>query len=99
MKTLILSLALAATLMAEASIHDTCQQTNDMAIAVIKARNRGASMAEAMRVADGNIVIERMVEDAYMRPIYSTKLYIDAQVRDFANDWSRTCYQVMRGAK
>jgi hypothetical protein len=94
MKKIVLASVLTASLMAG----DFCAQFEQLATAIMYARNNGAPMSKAMKVAGGNSIVRKMVVDAYDQPLYQTESVVKAQQKRFVNKWTVWCYDsLMKG--
>ena len=97
MKTLILATALTAlsfTAIAEDKPSDKltlCKELSTLAGRYMTLRQSGTSMADIYHTANGDDVIELMIERAYEVPRYPTKKYRDDEIVKFKNDWFLGC--------
>ena len=97
MKTLILAVALTTlpfTAIAEEAVKDkisVCKSLSDLSGRYMTLRQSGTSMADIYHTANGDDVIELMIEQAYEVERYNTKKYRDDEIVKFKNEWFLSC--------
>lgn len=74
----------------------TCEKISSLAQSIMKSRQAGVAMSDAIRVADGNTGIEGIVIAAYEKPRYSTASVQKRTIEEFRDEIYLTCSQVAR---
>jgi hypothetical protein len=79
--------------------HETCTKASDLAEILMQSRQKGQSMSEAMALAKGNEVAERMVIAAYDIPRFNSEEIKTRTISDFRDKWYATCVREVRGKR
>lgn len=104
MKKILLALAIAGSftvpaVQAEftAENHETCTVYESLAGRVVRARQSGVSMKDAMQIAidTESTIAQSIIREAYSLPSFSTPEYQQEQEREFADKWYGNCYQAI----
>lgn len=86
MKKLIIGLTfglIAVTAQAEETPQQTCTNASLFAEQVMKARQMGIDASKLMEIADGSILIEEYIIDAFDHPKYNTESYRRKAISEF----------------
>jgi len=75
-------------------IRARCENFSEMAGQIMGYRQDGGEMAEAMKIADGNGLIEQMVVQAFDIPRFSTERHQRRQVVEFKNKAYAKCFKM-----
>lgn len=72
---------------------DQCKAVGEGARTIMRIRQMGLSMSDAMEAVGTIKVLQMMVSSAYKRPAYSTKKAQIRAVNKFQNDFTSLCYE------
>jgi hypothetical protein len=96
-------LALLITLASNAALADLtdeertfCSALSDLSQTVMTKRQDGLQMAELMRIADGNPVVELLIISAYEEPRWSVPRNRTEAIENFQNEQYLTCITLKR---
>lgn len=90
MKKLIALTALFA-ISAPAIADPVCTQVSELAALVMKNRQNGVTLANALPIAGDSKLLQRMVIDAYQQGAMRSPDNIIRQQQDYANKWMLDC--------
>lgn len=100
-KLLVLAAALAVG-GAQAKDASFCEQTTELATAIMKARQNGVPMIDLIKLSEETAagtemqnLIKLMVTEAYKKRAYSHKENQDRAVVEFANEYTLACIQAV----
>lgn len=83
----------------EPTITEKCNFLSNVGFAVMTARQNGKPLIESIEATEklfpGNNLAKRIVFDAYDTPVYSTELYKDRAIGEFADDVALKCFNVL----
>ena len=93
MKKSILICILALGLSVPALAEDKCKKIEDLAEAVMDARQRGVPASDMMGLVDGNPLVRTIVLDSFKTSTYSTESIRRKVIRDFGDKWYIWCIE------
>jgi hypothetical protein len=70
---------------------ERCKDYSELAVTIMGAHQSGVAMSDAIRVADGNAVIEKLVEAAYDKPRYSSERMKREVAHEFRDEIYKAC--------
>lgn len=98
-KLLVLAVAL-TTCGVQAKDQSFCEQTTELATAIMKARQNGVPMIDLIKLSEETAagtemqnLIKLMVTEAYKKRAYNHKENQDRAVVEFANEYTLACIQ------
>lgn len=104
-KLLVLAVVLAVALAAggtQAKDQSFCEQTTELATAIMKARQSGVPMIDLIKLSEETAsgtemqnLIKLMVTEAYKKRAYNHKENQDRAVVEFANEYTLACIQAV----
>ena len=95
MKKSILICILALGLSVPALAEDKCKKVEDLAEAVMDARQRGAPASDMMGLVDGNELVRVIVLDSFETSVYSSDSVSQRAIREFKDKWYIWCIKKM----
>lgn len=72
----------------------TCEELYSFAVAVMQERQRGASLPNLMRGAEGDSFLQNIISDAYRQPRVTHPVSAQIAVTDFAERYYLRCHQL-----
>ena len=95
MKKSILICILALGLSVPALAEDKCKKIEDLAEAVMDARQRGVPASDMMGLAGDSSLVRAIVLDSFETSVYSTESISQRVIREFKDKWYIWCIKKM----
>ena len=95
MKKSILICILALGLSVPALAEDKCKHLEDLAEAVMDARQQGVPASKMMGLVDGNKLVRAVVLDSFETSVYSSDSVSQRAIREFRDKWYIWCVKKM----
>lgn len=84
----------------QVDISKLCPKIGELSTLVMRAKQSGVPLTKSMSLAESitmpalKELVRKILLDAYGRPNYSSDLYRQNQVTEFANEWTLACYSI-----